>query len=325
MRLFCHVALAPIVLLAQAPAPAISFEKTHHDFGRMQDDQKATHRYKVANKGSAILEITEIIPSCGCTFSVAGQRSLKPGEETFIEAVFDPLGMTGNIQKTLTVRSNDPKNGEIVLTFEASVMREIMPSSMYAIFSGLTRTGPAISKTIRLESGDGQPIIVTDAKIPGAPYLVCNPQKDGNDVILNISLDGKLLPPKSSQGTDNLAVRTTSKKAPVLHFQIHWDVQPTILAAPEWVTWLGEKAGKELRAAIALRHPQGKHFKILDAKASSSVIRAAGITKGSAAEHKFEIVMSAKAKAGAYREILTLKLDDPEQQSMEIPIVAVLQ
>jgi len=325
MRFFPYIALAPIVCMAQAPAPAISFEKTHHDFGRMQDDQKVSYRFKVANEGSAVLEITEVIPSCGCTYSIAGQKNLKPGEETFIEVVFDPGGMTGNIQKTITVRSNDPKNGEIVLTFEATVVREIMPSSTYAIFSGVTRTGPAMSKTIRLESGDGQPIVVTDAKMPGAPYLSCNPQKQGNDVILNIGLDGKLLPPKINQGTDNLAVRTTSKRVPVMHFQIHWEVQPAILADPEWVTWLGMAAGKEQRASITLKHPQGRPFKILDAKSSSSILRASGITKNSAAEHKFEVILSSKAKAGAYREILTLKLDDPEQQSLEIPVVAVLQ
>jgi hypothetical protein len=247
-----------------------------------------------------------------------------PGEETFIEVIFDPMGMTGNIQKTLTVRSNDPNNGEVTLTFEASVTREIMPSSRFAIFSGVARSGPSTSKTIRLESGADQPITVTDAKIPGAPYLSCIPQQDGNDVILHISLDGKLLPPKNSQGTDNLAVRTTSKKAPLLHFQIHWEVQPTIMATPEWVTWLGAEAGKELRAAILLKHPEGRPFRILDAKPSSRIISASGITNKSAAEHKFEIVLSAKAKAGAHREVLTLKLDDPEQQSMEIPIVAVL-
>jgi len=291
----------------------------------MQDDQKVSHRYRVTNKGSAVLEITEIIPSCGCSYSVAGQKSLKPGEETFIEVVFDPSGMIGNIQKTIMVRSNDPKNGEYVLTFEASVIREIMPDSTFAIFSGVARSGPAMSKTIRLESGDGQPIVVTDAKIPGAPYLSCNPQKNGNDVILNISLDGRLLPAKLNSGTDNLAVRTTSKKTPVLHFQIHWEVQPAIIAEPEWVTWLGEPAGKELRAAVTLKHPQGRSFRILDAKTSSSVIRASGITKNRLAEHKLEIVLSAKAKAGAYREVLTLKLDDPEQQSIEIHVVAVIK
>jgi len=325
MRFFPHIALAPIMCLAQAPAPAISFEKTHHDFGRMEDGQKASHRFKVVNRGTAILEIKEIIPSCGCSYSIAGQNSLKPGEETFIEVVFDPGGMTGNIQKTVAVRSNDPKNEEVILTFEATVVREIMPSSTYAIFSGVTRTGPAISKTIRLESGDGQPIVVTDTKTPGAPYLSCNPQQQGNDVILNISLDGKLLPPKINQGTDNLAVRTASKKVPVLHFQIHWEVQPAILAEPEWVSWLGAAAGKEQRATITLKHPQGKSFRILDAKSSSSILRASGITKNSTAEHKFEVILSAKAKAGAHREVLTLKLDDPEQQSLEIPIVAVLQ
>jgi hypothetical protein len=316
--------LAPALCLAQVPAPVISFDKTHHDFGKIGHDQKVYYRSKVMNKGSAPLQIKEIRPSCGCSYSMVGQWSLAPGEETFIEVHFDPTGLIGNVHKSLSVLSDDPANPDILLTFEASVTHEIMPSTTAIFFHDVPRGGPAMTKTIRLQSGNDMPVAVTDAKIPGAPYIACAPQQDGNDVILNISIDGRLIPKQSQHGVENMTVRTASKKVPIMQFHIQWDVKAAIVAAPSRVFWT-DSAGKELRVAITLSHPEGRPFKILEAKPSLAQISVAGINKNAAAEHKFEIILSPKTKAGAYRETLSLKLDDPGQQTLELPIVAILQ
>ncbi|MDR0498138.1 MAG: DUF1573 domain-containing protein, partial [Holophagales bacterium] len=95
--------LTSILCLAQTPAPVISFEKTHHDFGKMSHDQKMSYKYKVTNSGNAPLHIKEIRPSCGCTYTVMGQSILKSGEISFIEVRFDPTGMQGNVHKYLEV------------------------------------------------------------------------------------------------------------------------------------------------------------------------------------------------------------------------------
>jgi hypothetical protein len=97
-----------------------------------------------------------------------------------------------------------------------------------------------------------------------------------------------------------------------------------IIATPDSIAWV-DVAGQELRASVALAHPDGKAFRILEAKSSSSLISAVGIDKNSASEHKFEVVMSSRAKAGGYHELLTFKLDDPQQEALEIAVVAVLQ
>jgi len=323
MRVLYSIFLLPALCLAQAPAPAISFDNTHHDFGRIFQDEVVSYRYRVSNKGSAPLQIKEIRPSCGCSYTVLGQRTIPPGESTFIEVRFDPTGMMGTIHKSLDVISDDPSSPNSLLTFEASVVQEIMPSTTVVFFREVSRSASASSK-IHLQSGDEQPIVVTEAKIPGAPYLSCSPQKNGNDVTLNISIDGRLIPKQSLRGTDILTVRTTNRKFPVLQFQVQWDVQSAIVAAPSRITWTGS-AGSELRTTVSLSNPDGSPFRILEAKSSSSLIRAVNIGKNSAAEQKFDVILSPKAKAGAYRELLTLKLDNPEQQTLEIAVVAILQ
>ena len=63
-RLF--LACAAATLMAQAPV--ISFDKVHHDFGRITPDRKVSAKYRVTNTGNAYLSITQVRPSCGCTY-----------------------------------------------------------------------------------------------------------------------------------------------------------------------------------------------------------------------------------------------------------------
>jgi hypothetical protein len=148
--------LPPSLAYAQAPAPAISFEKTHHDFGRIPHDHKASHRVTVSNAGSAALRVKGIRASCGCGDTALGQRDLGPSESTFLEIRFDPAGMTGDVQKTLEVTSNDPTNPVSVLTFGASVVRDVMPSATAVFFHKVPRGATAESSILLQGTGNGQ-------------------------------------------------------------------------------------------------------------------------------------------------------------------------
>ena len=50
-----------------APAPRIQFETTSFDFGKVQPTDHPQHDFIFTNIGTAILEIKEVKPGCGCT------------------------------------------------------------------------------------------------------------------------------------------------------------------------------------------------------------------------------------------------------------------
>lgn len=321
--LFFATSLAPIVCLAQASEPGIVFDRTHHDFGRIPDYKVVSHRYIVTNRGSAPLRIKEVRPSCGCSVPSVGKHLLEPGESTFIEVQFNPSGMAGSIHKSLAVISDDPENPNTLLTFEAGVFREIIPSTSVVYFHKVSRNA-SMSATIRLESGNGKPVNLTEIQFQNALYLLCTQQKDGNDTILNIAIDGRHIPKKSGGGTDTLTVHTDNANIPTLQFRIQWDVQLQIIASPARIAWV-EDAGKELRAGVSLTHLNGKPFRILEATSTSPFITVSGFSDVSAAEQKIDVTLSSDAKAGSLRETLKLKLDDPEHEELEISIVAILR
>jgi hypothetical protein len=267
--------------------------------------------------------IKEIKTSCGCTHALIGQQNIEPGESSFVEANFDPTGNIGNVHKYLEVISNDPANPNTRLTFEAGVTREIMPSSTVITFSDVKRDSSTTS-SIRLKSWNDQPVAVTDIKIPDAPYLSCNTQMDGNDAILDVAINGGLVPKQNQRGEDTLTVYIASNSTPTMQFNVQWSIAAAIVTTPGRVLW-NDTAGKELRKTIHLKTISGKKFRILKADSSAPFIKADNIKKRSAEEQTFDIVLSPKAKAGGYREKLTLTLDDQDQQTVEISISLLLR
>jgi hypothetical protein len=103
-----------------------------------------------------------------------------------------------------------------------------------------------------------------------------------------------------------------------------WETIPAIAVSPKRIVW-DNAVGKELKTNVTLCHSNSRPFKLLKIKSTSPYVNAIASGKGSAVEHSIEVTMSAKAKAGMYQEKLTLKLDDPEQDELEITIVAILR
>ena len=328
MKPFRSLALCvPVLCAAQTPEPAqnpvITFAKTHVDFGKIPADRKAICRYAVTNTGKAYLNITRVEASCGCTYTMIGKWSLAPGESTEVEASFNPAGYRGLVRKSLTVTSNDPVNPKMTLTFEAEVIQEITPDPSTLFFQDVLRS--AIKKSsLRLKSGNGLPVQIKEIKAPGAPYLSAVSRMEGNDAVLEVSLDGKKIPQNKQTGADALTIITASERTPVISVFVQWDLKPVVSASPERVGWV-EAAAKELKASVVLKQMDGKPFRVLAAKATHPSLHVEGLGKSSAVQHELQIVLSADTKPGTYNESVTFTLDDPNQPELLLRVTAILR
>lgn len=324
MRTPFALLLVPALVLAQeAPKPALSFNKVHHAFGRIPADRKVAFRFKATNGGQAPLQIKQVVPSCGCTYTMMGQWHLKPGESTELEATFDPKGMRGLVRKSMQVVSDDPVNPVITLSFEAEVIQEIMPSTTVVFFDAVPRSATR-KTTLRLDSGNGQPVQVLDAKAAGAPYLTATPRQEGKDVVLEVVFDARKVPASRNFWTDTLTVRTTSERMGTIPIQVQWQLRPAVVSTPGAVAWV-EAAGTDLRKTVQLKQVDGKPFRVLGAKATSPLVRVEGLGQAAAPQQEVVVVLSKDAKAGRYSERLTLTLDDPEQPELELRVSAALR
>ena len=314
--------LMPALLLAQAPK--ISFDSPHFDFGRITPEKKVSHLYKVTNTGNAILSITNVRPACGCTSTVTGSWSVKPGESTDIEATFDPKGQRGIVRKSIVVVSNDPAAPEMTLTFDAEVVQPIQPSKDNVFFDKVDRGGSA-SDTIRFASMDGNPAQITGAEALGAPYLHLSTRAEGKDSILDLKLAGTEIPKGQENGIEVVTVHTTNPQLPVFRVNVQWQVKPSITIDPPAVAWSDTKAGEERHMDITLSQADGKAFRVTNATSTSPLLTVTGVGASAATKQKLSVVLSAKARPGRYSEKVTILTDDAQRPTIDIPVYAVLK
>jgi hypothetical protein len=76
------------------------------DFGEVMQGELVKAKFEIINTGNAPLKIFEVKPSCGCTLANYTKEAVEPGESAWVEAEVDTKGMSGTINKSVTVMAN---------------------------------------------------------------------------------------------------------------------------------------------------------------------------------------------------------------------------
>ncbi len=106
---------------AKSDQPSIKLSKYNHNFGNIKEGQIYDAIVKVTNSGSGNLEIKNIKSSCGCTAVLMDDKILSPNETSELKVEFNSKNLSGQITRTITLFSNDPKNPTSLLTLIANI------------------------------------------------------------------------------------------------------------------------------------------------------------------------------------------------------------
>ena len=101
-------------------APEISFDKTVHDYGTIQQGADGTCDFKFTNTGKEPLILSKPQSSCGCTVPTWPQEPILPGKSDVIKVTYNTHNI-GGINKTVTVTSN-AKTSRVVLSIKGTVV-----------------------------------------------------------------------------------------------------------------------------------------------------------------------------------------------------------
>ena len=106
-KMFAFAATLFIALAAMGQAPVITFDKTTHDFGKINEaDGRVTTTFTLKNEGMTPLVLSNVRASCGCTTPTWTHEPIEPGQTGEITVTYNPNGRPGRFQKTVTVTSN---------------------------------------------------------------------------------------------------------------------------------------------------------------------------------------------------------------------------
>jgi len=92
---------------AQFAEPSISFNKTSHNFGNINElDGIKSYEFEFINNGSQPLILYDVTSTCGCTIPEWNKEPIPPGGKGKIKVTFDPHGRPGAFRKPVNVKSN---------------------------------------------------------------------------------------------------------------------------------------------------------------------------------------------------------------------------
>lgn len=92
-------------------------DKALIDLGTIKSSEKITVRFKLKNTNTHAIDLLPIRVPCECSIAEIDTNHLEPGEETTVQFTFDPEGYSGNVVKSVYVKTkNGQEETRLVLT-----------------------------------------------------------------------------------------------------------------------------------------------------------------------------------------------------------------
>ena len=355
MKKMILLAAMMMSIAVMAQEPVIKFEKTTHDFGKINEaDGRVTTVFEFKNEGIAPLVLTNVKASCGCTTPKWPREPIEPGAVGQITVTYNASGRPGRFQKTVTVTSNTAV-GTTKLYIKGEVIpKPAQPSEQYVVkvgalnFKKKTMNFGAIvhgaqPRTLEIPYANLSSEVVTlnIAMSPNSEYIKpqvtlreIKPQETGSIKVSLVSAECPIYGPVTVKIylLYNGEKKQVEEQAITLTADIREDFRnlteeqkqlAPIAEIPQEINLGTIKAGKKATAKLEIRNAGINPLIIRRVMANDSYLTAstpkAAIKSGRAATIALDIDAS-KLEAAQYTRILTIINNDPNKSTTKVRI-----
>ncbi|MBQ7259397.1 MAG: DUF1573 domain-containing protein [Paludibacteraceae bacterium] len=149
------MALVAVAMMAQQPV--ITFEKTEHDFGKINEgDGRVSVEFVFKNEGMAPLILSNVRASCGCTTPSWTKEPVEPGQSGKITVTYNPNGRPGRFQKTVTITSNASEATKRVFIKGEVIPKQAKPVNKYTLAVGNLNMKTKVLDLGVIKKGEGK-------------------------------------------------------------------------------------------------------------------------------------------------------------------------
>src|SRR5262245_44178463 len=173
--------------------PKIQFDKTIYDFGKTSQVHQVGGTFVFQNTGDAVLTLEKPVPQCGCTVANLKTNILQPGEKGELSFTLNVGPYRSNLQKHITVASNDPKNPKTELTLKVEYIPvfDVAPPSFYI---DNFRVGNSTNLTVDVSRTDGKKLVISKLE-PSKPWIQAKlsetkTNEQSGRILLSVTPDG---------------------------------------------------------------------------------------------------------------------------------------
>lgn len=216
---------------ANAASPHIVFATPVYDFGKVTSGEPVKYTYIFTNTGNAVLELTEVRPSCHCTTAGEFTRNVEPGKTGSIPIQFNSAGYpAGPVMRAITVACNDKTQPTVTLQLKGTIWKPIDLVPPYAILN-TPDDAPAASTVLRLVNHTNEPITVSAPECNHRAFAVALTNTvPGKEFQLTVSL----VPPLAATNISaQITLKTSSTNSPVISVPVYANIQPAVMVMPK--------------------------------------------------------------------------------------------
>jgi hypothetical protein len=166
VAVFCAILAGILPPAARQKGPSIEFESPTRALNQVFEGETIEQSFKFTNNGDAQLEILGVEPSCGCTSAMPAPSKVAPGRSGQINieiktenttALSRTLEETVSLTRTVTVRTNDPKQPQVILSMSFTVAPEFVVSEP-SVFFGSSPRGREVTRELTVSIAQDRPV-----------------------------------------------------------------------------------------------------------------------------------------------------------------------
>ena len=200
-----------------------------HDFGQIKGGEVVKYTYVFTNAGDALLEVSGVQFSCGCTSAGDWSRRVEPGKTGSIPIQFNSGNFSGQVAKTVTVTSNDTNQPSVVLQFKANIWKPIEVTPQFAALH-VTSESPSNATTVRIVSHEETSLALSTPESNNRGFAA---ELTTNQPGKEFQLIVKTVPPLPVGNVSSvISLKTSSTNVPVINVTAWANVQPAIAVSP---------------------------------------------------------------------------------------------
>lgn len=320
-------------LLVQAK-PKLVVDKVQHDFGRITDTSSVFVDIPFKNAGTGTLEILDTHATCGCTISRLEQTTYPPGQSGILKVEFKPQGKNGPQLQRVTIRSNDPVQGEVTVSIMAEVEPVVMIEPKIVQF-GEVKKGETRTATVKI-IGRTEDFAATFGTVSSDEALTLEVLEtkpiEMNGKTLRQTEVKLTLKPTAPVGhlQQSASIRTSDSRMPAVTAQVMADVVGDLEAGPARLTLGVLQSQGPIKSELKVTSRAGTPFKITEVTSQSV----------SPIDLKFEVKPVDPAKPNSYtiavsgtgpkdavpiRGEVVIKTNVPGEETIRIPYFGVVK
>jgi hypothetical protein len=260
----CVLALTSSSVAAQGWADKMFKDGLTHDFGTVPRGAQLLHRFTITNIYAVRMEITQIVPSCGCVTATPSKRILEPREAVVLEILMDAKRFTG--PKTVNIRVS--VGPEFISTAELKVSANSRADVVFnpgQVSFGTVARGQTPTQTVDVEYAGTLPWQVTEVVAKDMPFdaSIKDLYRKPGGVGVHLSVT---LRPDAPAGAlkEHVYLRTNDPASPLVPVLVEANVLAAVTVVPSSFRLVGPdklKIGEPVTRRVIVKG--SKPFRIL--------------------------------------------------------------